>query len=243
MGWFEGLLLVASVLAGIIASVAGFGIGSVLTPLLALHAPMGVAVAAVSIPHFVATTYRAMLMRASIDWSVLRSFGLMSAAGGLVGALLLGFAKSDGLAYLLAGLMAFVAIGSWLGWLQRMRFEGPIAWVAGALSGVLGGLVGNQGGIRAGAMLGLGVSKEAFVATATAIGVIVDAVRMPVYLARSGAELARVWPSIALCTAGVLVGTVIGKRVLNVISERAFRHTLNVLLLMLSVVLIAQTLR
>lgn len=243
MDGFDALLFVASIAAGIIASIAGFGIGSVLTPLLALSSPMGLAVAAVSIPHFVATAYRAILMRSSIDLSVLRSFGLMSAAGGLVGALLLGFAKSAWLSLLLAGLMAFVAIGSWAGWLQKMRFEGVWAWVAGGLSGVLGGLVGNQGGIRAGAMLGLGVSKEALVATATAIGVVVDAVRMPVYLLRNGADLLEIGTQIAVCTMGVMVGTAVGKRVLDRMSERVFRHALNGLLLMLAGVLAVQAVR
>ena len=54
-----------------------------------------------------------------------------------------------------------------------MRFGGRTAWLAGALSGAFGGLVGNQGGIRSAAMLGLGVQGPAFVATATAIGIAV----------------------------------------------------------------------
>lgn len=70
------------------AAVTGFGIGSLLTPLLALQVDTRLAVAAVSIPHVVGT---------------------------------------------------------------ELRFRGWVAWVAGAASGLLGGLVGNQGGIRSAA--------------------------------------------------------------------------------------------
>ena len=52
-----GMGLVA-VLAGAIASVAGFGIGSVLTPLLAARLGTKLAVAAVSVPHFAGTVFR-----------------------------------------------------------------------------------------------------------------------------------------------------------------------------------------
>ena len=44
-------------------------------------------------------------------------------------------------------------------------FHGWAAWIAGAMSGFLGGLVGNQGGIRTAAMLGFEVPRQAFVAT------------------------------------------------------------------------------
>jgi hypothetical protein len=55
-----------------------------------------------------------------------------------------------------------------------MRFGRITGYMAGALSGLFGGLVGNQGGIRSAALMGFDINKEAFVATATAIGLVVD---------------------------------------------------------------------
>jgi uncharacterized membrane protein YfcA len=48
---FEILIGVAAFVAGAIASIAGFGIGSILTPLLSLKAGTRLAFAAISIPH------------------------------------------------------------------------------------------------------------------------------------------------------------------------------------------------
>ncbi len=101
------------------------------------------------------------------------------------------------------------------------------------MSGAFGGLVGNQGGIRSGALLAFDVDKEAFVATATAVGLIVDGARMPVYLAMEWNSLAAVWPLISIATAGVVAGTLGGRRVLARVPEATFRRVVAVLLLAL----------
>jgi uncharacterized membrane protein YfcA len=178
---FEALLFIVAFFAGGVASVAGFGIGSILTPLLAVRYSTPMAVAMTSIPHFVGTAVRFGMMRKHIDRAVLIEFGLMSAAGGLCGALLQATLAASFLSLLLGLLLLFAAIGTLSGLSRRIRFRGRAAWIAGVVSGFFGGLVGNQGGIRSAAMLGLHVPRDAFVATGTAIGLIVDGARMPVY--------------------------------------------------------------
>src|SRR4029077_1614079 len=76
-------------------------------------------------------------------------------------------------------------------------------------------LVGNQGGIRSAALMGFDLSKEAFVATATAVALVVDGERLPVYVWTEGRSLTPLWPEIAAAIAGVLIGTVVGVRVLR----------------------------
>jgi hypothetical protein len=113
-----------------------------------------------------------------------------------------------------------------------------MAWVAGAVSGLLGGLVGNQGGIRSAAMLGFDVRKEAFVATATAVALMVDGARMPVYLATQGRDMIGVWPFVVVATAGVLVGTLLGTRVLGRVPELLFRRVVSAIILILGAVML-----
>ena len=85
---FDLALIALGIVAGAVASVSGFGIGSILTPLLASQIGTKAAVAAVSIPHLFGTAVRFFTLRRHIDRHVLLNFGLMSAAGGLTGALL-----------------------------------------------------------------------------------------------------------------------------------------------------------
>ena len=230
---FNLLILIAGVAAGGVASVAGFGIGSLLTPVFVTQVATQVAVAAVSIPHVVGTAARFWLLTPQVDRRLLVQFGLTSAAGGLTGALLQARTSSSGLTILFGSLLLFVAASELTGLSKRMRFRGAAAWIAGALSGLLGGLVGNQGGIRSAAMLGVDVPRHAFVGTATAVALIVDGARLPVYLATSGRELLELWPTIAFATIGVVCGTLFGHRVLVRIPEDKFRPTVAVLLAIL----------
>jgi uncharacterized protein len=225
VNWFDVAVGSVSVAAGAVASVAGFGIGSLLTPLLALTLGTKAAVAAVSLPHVAGTALRFWRLRRHVDWSVMASFGLTSAAGGLAGALTYGAASGRALAAVFGSLLLFVAIAEFTGLMRKVRFGRRSAYAAGALSGFFGGLVGNQGGIRAAALLGFDVRKEAFVATATSIALVVDAARMPVYFASTPSGLAERWPLIAVSTAGVIAGTLAGEHLLGRIPHAVFRRT------------------
>jgi uncharacterized membrane protein YfcA len=235
---FETTVALAGVLSAAIASVSGFGIGSVLTPVVASAYGMKMAVAAVAIPHAVATFLRFWRLRAHVDWRVVRGFGLVNAVGSLAGAAAQRYVDNTGLSVVLGGLLIFAGFAGVSGLTQRMRFGGRAAWTAGALSGAFGGLVGNQGGIRAAAMLGLRVDGAAFVATATAIGLLVDAARLPVYVARGAGEIAGVWPVIATASAAVIFGTLAGERILRRIPAPLYRRVVSALLIGLGVFLL-----
>lgn len=228
-------ILVASVaaIAGAIAAVTGFGIGSLLTPVLALGAGTKLAVAAISIPHLVGTAQRFWMLRRHVDRKVLWSFGGTSAAGGLVGAIFQSSFSSRALTIVFGMLLIAAGVAELTGWMQRVRWGRRSAWVAGALSGILGGMVGSQGGIRTGAMLGFNVPRESFVATAAVIALFVDAARMPVYLITQWHDIARVWPIVLVATGGVVIGTAVGRNILGRIPERTFRHAIAVLLVIL----------
>ena len=232
------LLLVglAAVAAGAIASVAGFGIGSTLTPVVAIRHGMKLAVVLVAIPHFAATLLRAWRLRREVDRTVLLRFGLASAAGGLTGAFFHHRVESGGLAIVFGSLLVLAGIAGLTRLLERIHLGRTAAWIAGILSGGLGGLVGVQGGLRAAALMAFDIRKEAFVATGTAIALVVDTVRLPVYLMMEGRGVVlQEWPVVAIATAGTLIGTLAGERVLRHIPERVFRTVVSLLILGLGV--------
>jgi uncharacterized membrane protein YfcA len=240
---FEAAVLTIAALAGALAAITGFGIGSLLTPLLALRMDTRLAVALVAVPHVIGTALRFWLLSGGVDRRVLMRFGVTSAAGGLAGALLQSVASNRWLTLLFGGLLLFAAVSEATGLAGRMHFRGHVAWIAGALSGLLGGLVGNQGGLRSAALLGFGLDKRTFVATATAIGLLVDGARMPVYVATQHRELAAVWLPMLLAIGGVVLGTVMGSRVLSRIPDVWFHRVLAVVLAALGVAMVARAIR
>lgn len=227
-------LFLVALVAGGVASVTGFGIGSLVTPVLMLRYPAGVAIAMVAIPHALGTALRFWRLRPHLDPGVFRSFGLASAVGGLTGALLHGRLDSIVLTVVFGGLLVMSGVAGLLDLPARWRgSRGAIgsdgrrghlaALLGGALSGGFGGLAGNQGGIRSAALLAFPLTPLAFVATATATGLVVDAVRLPLYLANNGPALLGAWREIVWASIGVLAGTVLGARLLTRLPGRTFR--------------------
>ena len=235
--------MIAGLAAGAVAAVTGFGIGSLLTPVLALQLDTRIAVAAVSIPHLIGTSLRFGLMHGGVDRRVLWSFGLTSAAGGLAGAMLYGAASNRWLTILFGVLLLFASVSEASGLARRMRFRGWVAWIAGALSGLLGGLVGNLGGIRSAALLGFDLRKELFVGTATAIALFVDGARVPIYLYTQHEEMRGVLLWIALAIAGVVAGTLLGSRALGRIPDVWFRRVLALMLAVLGTAMLIRASR
>ena len=237
------IVALVGVVAGAIAAVAGFGIGSLLTPVFALHLDTKLAVAAVSIPHLIGTALRFARMRTDVVRTVFLRFGVPSAIGGLAGALLHNILGSPALEAVFGGLLVFAGVSELSGLSKRLRFGGNLSVVAGAASGLFGGLVGNQGGIRSAALLRHNMSREQVVATATAIALLVDGVRMPVYAAGEVAGIAANLRLIGAACLGVVVGTIIGTPLLRRLPEQWFKRTVALLLVALGVFMLLRALR
>ncbi|MGH9564968.1 MAG: TSUP family transporter, partial [Candidatus Angelobacter sp.] len=86
---------------------------------------------------------------------------------------------------------------------------------------------------------GFDVRKETLVATATAIALIVDGARMPVYFTVESSGILKAWPLLAVALSGVLLGTFWGVRLLRRIPEPAFRKLLNCLIIALGIYMVA----
>lgn len=215
-------VFIVAILSGATATVVGFGIGSLMTPLLAIEFGTTAAVALVTVPHAAATAVRCWRLRAHVDRGVVARFGVLSAAGALAGALLYTRLGPGALTRVLGGLLLLTAIAQLTGWTSRWQPRGPVVAIFGLASGFFGGIAGNQGGLRSAALTAFGLPPVVFVATATAIGLLVDAARTPVYVWHSGRVLVTHWAPLLVATAGVLVGTLVGERLLLGLSRRRF---------------------
>jgi uncharacterized protein len=235
---FELLIVVVGFFAGITASVAGFGIGSFLIPLVSVQTGTKVAIALVSLPHFFGTSVRFWLLKSKINRKILIRFGLLSAAGGLIGALLHAFFVSNFLQVIFAVMLILAGVLGVLQVYSRLRFGKIGAAIAGFASGFFGGLVGEQGGIRSVALLNFDVEKEAFIATATATGLIIDAVRMPVYFLTQSSQVSQFLLIMVLSSAAVVTGTLAGNLLLKRIPEESFKRIVSLLILILGIFLL-----
>jgi uncharacterized membrane protein YfcA len=219
---FFAAVFIVAILSGATASVVGFGIGSLMTPLLAVKYGTTTAVALVTLPHAAATAVRCWRLRRNVNRTVLVRFGLLSAAGALAGALIYTRLGPGTLTRVLGGLLVLTAVAQLTGWASRWHPRGPVVALLGLASGFFGGIAGNQGGLRSAALTAFALPPLEFVATATAIGLLVDASRTPVYLWHSAPGRLTLWVPIVVATVGVLIGTIVGERMLLGLSPRRF---------------------
>jgi hypothetical protein len=204
-----------------------------------LSMPTSHAVAVLAIPHALATAVRWMRLRSDVHRPTFRQFGIASAIGGLAGAALQSQLASPILTIVLASLLTLA------GATELMRRTVPLPqtpfWrlAGGILSGMFGGLVGNQGGIRAAALLGFRLHPRQIVATATAAALLVDAARVPIYFWSAGPTIVaatRLWLVVSI---GVTIGTFLGVPVLSRMPESIYRRLVGGLLLLLGISLFA----
>jgi uncharacterized protein len=206
-----------------------------MTPLLLARFSAVVAVGVVAIPHLLATAVRLSRHRPFIDTTVLKRFGIPSAIGGAAGGLLLGMLRSDALVTVLAVLLILTGIANLTNGFGRWRPGRVVSGILGLLSGVFGGLVGNQGGLRTAGLSTFDLEPRAFLATGTAVALLIDVARTPFYIARGGDMLLTLWPTIVVATGGCVLGTILGERVFLRMSRDVYRRVVGTAVLALGV--------
>jgi uncharacterized protein len=223
------------VVSGATGAVVGFGIGSLMTPLLLMRFSTPVAVGIVALPHLIATAVRLGRHRAAVDRGVLLRFGLPSVIGGVAGGVLQGAFRSDALMAVLGALLILTGVANLTHGFGRWQPSLALAAVMGLLSGLFGGLVGNQGGLRAAGLSAFKLEPRAFLATGTAVAVLIDVARTPFYLWRGGDVLLQLWIPIVVATIGCLAGTIAGERLFLRLSQETYRRVIGIAVIILGV--------
>lgn len=175
------VLVSVTLLASIVTLFTSFGVGTIMLPTMTFFFDVKVAVFLAAIVHFFNNLSRLMLYWSAVDWAVIRRFGVISLIGAFAGSYLQIFMYS---AWLKAGVGLFLAVyGLWqlLPNTPRLKLPQSLDVIGGFFSGLLGGLIGNQGAIRSLYLLNYKLEKERLIASAALIAVIIDSTRIPVY--------------------------------------------------------------
>src|SRR3990172_11009712 len=215
-------ICVAAVLVASLVLISGFGLGTLLTPLFALFYDIKIAVLLIAIVHFSNNLFKLGLFFRHLDRAVLKRFGVLTIVGAFIGSFLQAWLHSEtlkiGLGILLIILGAVEFLPPHLSW----RIPKKLDPLGGLFSGLLGGVLGNQGAVRSAYLLNYGLSKEAFIATATVIACLIDVTRIPIYLLSYYHEIAMAWPYLIATILSAFLGTLIGKWLLDIVSLGAF---------------------
>ncbi len=106
------------------------------------------------------------------------------------------------------------------------------------LSGIFGGLVGNQGGLRAAGLSAFDLTPRVFLATGTAVALLIDVARTPFYLAKGSEAVAGAVDTDCGRDRGLRSRHIAGERVFLRMSPHVYRRVIGSAVLMLGVWLV-----
>lgn len=224
------IIALVSFSASLLTFFSGFGLGTLLMPVMALYFPLPVAIAATAVVHFANNIFKAFLLFKLINKKVFLQFAIPALIGTLLGVYLLmdvdpmvlyqvewnNKMQSVNLTeFLIALIMLLICALDWIPD-GKLKFGKHAVIPGGFLTGFFGGFTGMQGAIRSAFLSQINLSKEEFVATSSAISILIDSCRIIGYLVAGTLVFAlhAPWP-IAVGIVGALTGAILGKRLLK----------------------------
>jgi hypothetical protein len=224
-------ILLATFFVSTFALLTGFGVGSVLTPTFTLFYDVKTAVFLVSIVHLANNILKLGLFLRHIEKNILIRFGMVSVLGAIVGSFLQGYAANDWVRVALALFLVVSGASEFIPKSSLVRIPRRLDFLGGFFSGLMGGLIGNQGAIRSAYLLNYNLSKETFIATATSIAILIDLSRIPVYIYQQAEQLRGAAQPLVLITGVAFAGTLAGRELLKKISLERFRKFVSAFLI------------
>lgn len=194
------IISLSAFLIAILTFFSGFGLGTLLTPVLMIFFPADLAIALTGVVHFFNNIFKIFLVGKNADFEVLLKFGLPAVVAAIVGSWLLLHMSDLGVLFtyqlfdrqidvypvkfIIAILLIIFSGVELLPYFKKLQFGKGKLPLGGALSGFFGGLSGNQGALRSAFLIKAGLSKEAFIGTAVVVSTFVDFTRLSIYATR-----------------------------------------------------------
>jgi uncharacterized membrane protein YfcA len=218
----------------IIGTLGGFGSSVLFVPLANFFFAASLVLSLTSILHVFSNTAKLWLFRKTISKHLFLLYGIPSLIFTLLGAYL---TKVYSFTYLEWVMAIFLLLLSSLFLLFpkiQLKANTSTALVSGSFAGFMAGFTGTGGAIRGMSLVAFNLEKNLFVGTSAAIDFGVDFSRMFIYYYNGFFEIDYVYYIPLLVIASIL-GSYIGKQLLNKISQEVFKKIVLGLILLISI--------
>ncbi|MBK8700016.1 MAG: sulfite exporter TauE/SafE family protein [Saprospiraceae bacterium] len=254
MNWEWLLIALVALSASMLTFFSGFGLGTILSACLFIFFEVPIAIAITGIVHLSNNLFKLILTSKSINWNLVKWFGIPAILGAIGGAYFLHMISGDDplhvykigetihhisvLKITMALVMVIFVFWDWLPGLKRIKFEGIGSSIGGLITGFFGGLSGHQGALRSAFLVKGQLDKNAYIATGVMIACLVDIGRIPVYFSQiNTGVLQEQWKIIVLATLSAFIGTMLGNKMITKITIRQIQNLVACLLLTVAMLL------
>lgn len=219
-----------TLIAATIGTITGFGTSTIMIPVLVIVLSPVEAIFLVAIIHWFGDIWKVTLFRKGLDFKLISLFGIVGLVTSYIGASIsLGTNEEILLRLLgifLAGYSVFLIFKS-----KFKVHAGPAtALSGGALSGFFAGMFGIGGAIRSMFLSAFDLPKAVYIATAGAIGLLVDATRIITYFAGGVTLAEELWLGLLFFIPVSFLGANIAKKIVDKIPQEKFRKVIAIFL-------------
>mgnify|MGYP001443786533 CR=1 FL=1 len=234
--------LFLALISEIVGTIGGFGSSVFFVPIANFYFDFHSVLGLVALFHLSSNLSKIALFKKGLDKSLLIYIGVPSlifvVLGGVLSNYLNQYYVSLFLGFFLAGLSLLFLIKKNL----VIKAGKKQSIIGGSLSGFFSGFLGTGGAIRGLTMAAFNLKKEVFIATSAFIDFVVDGVRAVIYYQNGYIHKHDMIYVPFLLIIG-LVGTYIGKKILNRISQERFKRITLYLILLIGLVSIVSFIR
>lgn len=248
------LVSIAALIASVLTFFSGFGLGTLLMPVVALFFPIEIAISITAIVHLANNIFKLGMVGRKASWITAFQFGAPAMLASFVGAFLLTWLGAMPPLYetflfgttrvvppvkaVVGALLICFVFLELIPRFAQLTFDKRYLPLGGLLSGFFGGLSGHQGALRSMFLVKAGLSKEAFIATGVVVAVFVDIARLLVYGWTSGLSGLSEPYLVAVACLSAFVGAFFGSRLIHKVTLRSIQFIVSILLLIISVGLV-----
>ena len=233
------LLIAIALVAGVLSAVVGFGGSALMLP--ALHEVVGPrdAVVALTVAQIIGNASRVWFNRREIDRAAFAWYIAGAAPLAVVGGLLFAATPLRHLGWMLGIVLFVLVIGRRLLAHRKVRLTPKALLPVGVATGLLSALAGFAGPLVAPFFLAAGLVRGAYIGTEAAAALTVHAIKLPVY-GLGGVVSQRALLAGATLAPALIVGTWIGKRVVDRVSTNVFTALVEAALVVAAIRMIVQ---
>ena len=249
------IIAIVTFSAAVLTFFSGFGLGTILTPVMLIFFPVEVAIAFTGIVHFSNNIFKLFIISRNIDKEVLIKFGGPAIVASFIGSYLLFNINGDKVLYsvnmlgelrsvtfikfLVSILLIIFSLIDLIPFFRNLNFHKKILPLGGFLSGFFGGLSGNQGALRSSFLIKMNLDKKVFISTTVIISTMVDFARIGVYSSNLLAiDISKYFNLGIFSIFSAILGSIIGNKLLKKITIEIIRTIVAFLIISLATFLL-----
>ena len=216
-------VIAAALVASILAAVAGFGGAVIMLPVLVWAFGIQDAIPILTVAQLIGNLSRVIFNKRELRWPVVWRFALGAVPAAVIGGIIFATAPAAALVRLLGVFLIVMVVYRHTHWGKRARLTLRGFVPLGAASGILSAVLGTVGPFAAPFFLSYGLIKGAYIGTEAMTAVIMHITKLGVYGSYSLVGIHTLLIGVAI-GAVMILGTYVGKRLLNKVPESIFPH-------------------